>query len=236
MSTLILDIETVGEKFDEMDEITQHNLTRWIERESRSDEEHEAKLKDVKEGLGFSPLTGEVVAIGMLDVEKDAKVVYFQAPGEEYGRFEEDGVTYEQMTEAQMLGRFWNGANRYDEVVTFNGRGFDLPFLVVRSAVNGIRPSKDFMSNRYLSMQKFNAKHIDLQDQLTFYGSVQRKGSLHLWCRAFGIESPKSAGVDGDDVKELFETKRYKDIARYNVRDIIATRDLYVRWDKFIRT
>lgn len=235
MSTLVLDIETVGEKFDDLDEMSQHSLTRWIERESRSDEEYEAKLKDIKEGLGFSPLTGQVVAIGMLDVEQDAKVVYFQAPGEEYGRFEENGVTYEQMTEAQMLQRFWNGATKYTELVTFNGRGFDLPFLVVRSAVNGIRPSKDFLSNRYLGSQRFDAKHIDLQDQLTFYGAVMRKGSLHLWCRAFGIESPKVAGVTGDDVKELFESKRYKDIARYNVRDIVATRDLYAKWEKYVR-
>lgn len=235
MSTLVIDIETVGEKFDAMDDVTQHNLTRWIERESRDDAEYEARLKDVKEGLGFSPLTGEVVAIGMLDVEKDAKVVYFQAPGEEFGRFEEEGVTYEQLTEAQMLLKFWNGAQKYNELVTFNGRGFDLPFLVTRSAVQGIRPSKDFLSNRYLSSQRFDAKHIDLQDQLSFYGAVMRKGSLHLWCRAFGIESPKAGGVTGDDVRELFEAKRYKDIARYNVRDIVATRDLFVKWEKYIR-
>lgn len=235
MSALVMDIETVGEKFDAMDETTQHNLTRWIERESKTPEEYEVKLKDVKEGLGFSPLTGMVVAIGMLDVEKDAKVVYFQAPGEEYGRFEEDGVTYEQLDEPQMLQKFWNGAQQYDELVTFNGRGFDVPFLVIRSAVHGIRPSRDFMSNRYVSMQKFNAKHIDLQDQLSFYGSVARRGSLHLYCRAFGIESPKAAGVTGDDVRELFEAKRYKDIARYNVRDIVATRDLYLKWEKYMR-
>lgn len=236
MATLVLDIETVGEKFDAMDDITQHSLTRWIERESRTPEEYEVKLTDVKEGLGFSPLTGEVVAIGMLDVEKDAKIVYFQAPGEDLGRFEEDGVTYEQLDEAQMLRKFWNGVQRYDTLVTFNGRGFDVPFLVVRSMVHEIRPSVDFMEGRYPWQQKFSKyTHIDLQDRLTFYGAMQRKGSLHLWCRVFGIESPKTAGVSGDDVKELFEARRYKDIARYNVRDIVATRDLYERWEKYMR-
>lgn len=236
MATLVLDIETVGEDFDAMDETTQETLTRWIERESSNKEEYEVALKDVKEGLGFSPLTGEVVAIGMLDVEKDAKVVYFQAPGEEYGRFEEDGVTYEQLTESQMLQKFWNGASRYGDLVTFNGRGFDIPFLMIRSAIHKIRPSKDFMSYRYLSQQRYgDAKHIDLQDQLSFYGSVRRKGSLHLYCRAFGIESPKLEGVKGDDVKRLFTEKKYKDIARYNVRDIVATRDLYQYWDTYLK-
>lgn len=235
MSALVMDIETVGEDFDNFDEVTKHALTRWIRRESGNEEEYEVKLKDVKEGLGFSPLTGMIAAIGMLDVEKDAKVVYFQAPGEAYGRFEEDGTTYEQLTEPQMLQKFWNGVRQYDELVTFNGRGFDVPFLVIRSAIHNIRPSRDFMSNRYFGSQRYDAKHIDLQDQLTFYGAVMRKGNLHLWCRAFGIESPKASGVTGDDVKELFEAKRYKDIARYNVRDIAATRDLYLRWEKYMR-
>lgn len=105
---------------------------------------------------------------------------------------------------------------------------------MIRSAIHKIRPSKDFMSNRYLNYQR-EARHIDLQDQLAFYGSVRREGGLHLFCRAFGIESPKTEEVKGDDVKRLFTEKKYKDIARYNVRDIVATRDLYRYWDEYLR-
>lgn len=53
------------------------------------------------------------------------------------------------------------------------------------------------------------------------------KGSLHLWTRAFGIESPKAQGVTGDDVRDLFKEGRYKEIARYNARDLVATLALY---------
>jgi hypothetical protein len=90
------------------------------------------------------------------------------------------------------------------------------------------------MSNRYLNNQKFNASHIDLQDQLTFYGAVRRKPSLHLACRAFGIKSPKAEGITGDDVKKLFKDKEYLKIARYNSGDLQATKELYEKWDKFI--
>jgi len=235
MSTLVLDIETVGESFDEMDSSTQDVLTRWIDREANDKKEKEELLQYIKDGMGFSPLTGEVVAIGILDVEKDKKVVYFQAPGEDLGEFEEGEVMYKQMNEAEMLHNFWKGAGRYSTLVTFNGKGFDIPFLMIRSAIHKIRPSKNFMSNRYLGSQKYDAKHIDLQDELTFYGAVRRKGALHLWCRAFGIKSPKVEGVSGDDVARLFQEKRYKDIARYNVRDIEATKDLYEYWKEYLQ-
>ena len=65
---LVLDIETIGENFDALDHATQENLTRWIKRESDSEDEYKIALQDLKNGLAdFSPLTGEVVAIGLLD-------------------------------------------------------------------------------------------------------------------------------------------------------------------------
>lgn len=235
MATLIIDIETIGEDFDAMDETTKKMMTRWIREDSLDEDGYQAALEQVKSGLGFSPLTGQVVAIGMLDYEKDKAAVYFQAPDGSYGSFEEDGVTYRQMTEAEILEAFWRVADNYDQFVSFNGRGFDMPFLAIRSAVHKIRPSKDLMSNRYASMQKFGAKHIDLQDMFTFYGSVRRRPSLHVACRAFGIKSPKEDGVDGDDVTRLFQEKKFLDIARYNVRDIVATKELYTYWDQYMR-
>jgi predicted PolB exonuclease-like 3'-5' exonuclease len=132
-------------------------------------------------------------------------------------------------TEREMLQDFWDGAKEYDTFVTFNGRGFDVPFLNIRSAVHGIKPSRDLMQGRYLYQQK-GTKHIDLQDQMTYYGAMHRRPSLHLFCRAFGIESPKADGVAGVVVGELFRTKKFRDIAEYNIRDVIATTELYKKW------
>lgn len=235
MPTLVIDIETIGENFDAMDVVTQKMLTRWIKDNAKDEESYAAELDRVKSGLGFSPLTGEVVAIGMLDYERNKSAVYFQAPGETLGNFEEDGVIYKQMTEKEMIEAFWSVAEKYDQFVSFNGRGFDMPFLAIRSAIHKIKPSKDLLSNRYLGMQKFGAKHFDLQDLFTFYGSTQRRPSLHLACRAFGITSPKVEGVDGDDVMHLFQEKKFLDIARYNVRDIVATKELYAYWEQYMK-
>ena len=235
MAKLIFDIETIGENFDQLDITTQEILTRWIKKESGNDDEYQEALQDLKQGLGFSPLTGEIVAIGVLDCEKGRGAVYYQAPSVNEQESEEDDIRFRPMTEKEMLENFWNGVKSYQEFISFNGRSFDVPFLMVRSAIHGIRPSKDLMSNRYLNSQKFDAKHIDLLDQLSFYGAVRRKGSLHLWSRAFGITSPKAQGITGDNVGQLFKDGKFLDIAKYNVGDLVATKALYEYWQKYFK-
>ncbi|OGE83509.1 MAG: hypothetical protein A3B10_03585 [Candidatus Doudnabacteria bacterium RIFCSPLOWO2_01_FULL_44_21] len=234
MPKIIFDIETVGEDFDELDETTQAVLTRWIKKESESEEEYQVALEDLKNGLGFSPLTGEIVVIGVLDPDKNQGAVYFQAPGDDIAEFEENGIKYKQMTEKKMLENFWKGATKYDEFISFNGRGFDAPFLAIRSAIHKIKPTKDLMEGRYLYQQK-KCQHIDLQDQLSFYGAVRRKGSLHLYSRAFGIKSPKSEGISGDDIGRLFKEKKFVEIAKYNAGDLFATKELYDYWNNYLR-
>lgn len=220
---LVVDIETIGRDFESFDDMSKEYLLKFAD----TDE----KIQEAKEGLAFSPLTGEIVAIGMLDADTGDGGVYFQHPDSETEPFKEDGIKYVADTEAGILKRFWEAMKGYDRIITFNGRGFDAPYLIIRSAIHKITPTKELMPNRY----RENTTHIDLLDQLTFYGSVRRKFSLHMWCRAFGIKSPKEEGVTGHEVKALFEERRHLDIARYCVGDLYATKELFEYWDKFVR-
>lgn len=232
---LVFDIETVGFDFDSMDDITKHLLTRWIKRESASDQDkYRAYLTDLKKGLGFSPLTGEIVAIGVFDTKQDKGVVYFQSPELETEEFQDANFSFKPRTEKEMLASFWQGAKKYDTFISFNGRSFDVPFLMIRSAAHRIRPSINLLLNRYPRVTGRGLKHIDLFDQLSFFGAMRRRGSLHLYCRAFGIRSPKAAGITGDDVRTLFKEKKYKEIAEYNSWDLLATWELYEIWRKYL--
>lgn len=234
MSTLIFDIETIGADFDSFDKITQEALTRWIKKESESEEEYQESLQELKQGLGFSPLTGEIIVVGTLDYEKNQGGIYFQAPGENIAEFTEEGIKFKQMTEKEMLEHFWKQiAPQYNEFVSFSGRCFDGPFLMIRSAYHGLRPTKNLSESRYFYQQKTCA-HIDLADQLSFYGNLRKKGSLHLWSRLFGIKSPKAQGVTGDDVAQMFKDKKYLDIAKYNLGDLKATKELYNKWSQYL--
>jgi DNA polymerase elongation subunit (family B) len=207
--TLIFDIETVGEAWDTLDTTTQTLLTRWVDRAITDLDAHEVALRDIREGLGFSPLTGSIVAIGLFDLERERGVVYYASDTDtedtEYKEF-----VLKPRTEKEMLEDFWEGAKEYDTFVTFNGRGFDVPFLNLRSAIQGIRPTHDLMEGRYLYQQKY-VRHVDLQDQLTFYGAVHRRPSLHLFCR-----------------------KNFRDIATYNAGDVTATTELYKQWVTYL--
>lgn len=231
MATLIIDIETIGEDWHTLDACTKDALTSWIDRKTSNLDEQEYLHTQVQSTLGLSPLTGRIVSIGIYDVARAQGAIYYQGTGTEVDEAVGDYI-YKQRSENEMLQDFWDGAKNYDTFVTFNGRRFDVPFLMHRSAILGIRPSADLMSGRYLSQQT-GVRHIDLQDQLTFYGAMQRRGSLHLFCRAYGIESPKSSEVRKKDVAELFAHKQFRDIAVYNQRDVTATAALYEKWQTY---
>lgn len=221
MSRVVFDIETVGKDFDSLEPSTQEYLLKWAE--TREEEEK------VKESLSFYPLTGEIIAIGMLNPDSNKGAVYFQTGGDMLLPFEEDGIRFECCNEKELLERFWSTIKTYDKFITFNGRGFDCPFIMIRSAVHRIKPTRDLMPNRY------SGPHIDLFDQLTFYGAAKRRFSLDMWCKTFDIKSPKAEGITGNEVNDLFKSGKYTDIARYCVGDIKATRDLLHVWENYIK-
>lgn len=232
---LVIDIETVGKNITDFDEISRDYFSQWAKQAAGEEEETDFELTKIEESFSFSPLTAEVVCIGMLNPDTDKGLVYYQNPQAVKKDFEEDDVKFSALSEKEMLQNFWQQAKFYEEFITFNGRGFDIPFLMIRSAVHHVKPTKNLMSNRYLSGQFHGAKHIDLLDQLKFYGATySRLNNLHLFCQAFAIKSPKSRGVSGAHVKEMFGRGEYENIARYNVDDLYATAELYKIWQEYI--
>lgn len=221
MSRVVFDIETLGRDFDSLDKATQDYLLKRAETEEEK--------QNVIESLSLYPQTAEIIALGMYNPDSSKGTLYFQAPGSSLDPFEEEGIRYEVNDEKALLTLFWEVITHYDEFVTFNGRGFDCPFVLVRSAVHRLKPTRDLMPYRY------NGPHIDLFDQLTFFGASRRRFSLDMWCRTFGIRSPKEEGVAGGDVRKLFEEKRYVEIARYCSRDIKATAELLKCWEEYMR-
>ena len=234
MRRVVVDIETVGKGFEEFDEYTRQDLLDRIKFKPTAPEYEEELQKAIQE-LQFSPLLGQVVVIGVYDLEKKAGVVSFQDPIRDIGEVVEGDMVYKQRNEKSMLEAFWGGISEYDECITFNGRGFDIPYLIARSGINGVHVSRDLMSNRFNNKSWGGMLHSDLYDQLRYYGSVQRVGSLHLWTTAMGIESPKGGDIAGKDVAKAYRDGRGLEIAQYNARDLVATAELYLRWKEFMQ-
>jgi len=117
----------------------------------------------------------------------------------------------------------------YDQVITFNGRSFDGPFLSLRSARHLIHPAKNLFGYRY-----DHRVHCDLLEQLTFYGATRRY-TLDFYAKFFGILSSKDEGIDGSMISELYQSGKYLEIARYCARDLMTTAKLFDYWDKYLK-
>ena len=220
MKTVIFDIETIPQDFDSFDETQKKYLLKFAE-----DEEGEKK---VKEQMALWAPTNKIVAIGMLCVESGQGAMYFQDKNNNGELFEDNNIKYWAGDEKEILEKFWKAVAYANKFVTLNGRGFDCPVLMLRSAMLKVKPSKNLVPYRYSVDQ-----HIDLLEQLTFY-SASRKFNLDFYCKAFGIESPKAGGVTGHDVAPLFSSGEYEKIARYCAGDLSATRELYLRWRDYV--
>ncbi|MSR65512.1 MAG: hypothetical protein EXS18_07000 [Verrucomicrobiae bacterium] len=226
--TLLFDIETVGMPLENFDEAQQEFWLRPAGRES-TPEAQEAKRKELIQQLNLTPLTAQVVAIAMVNVVSGRGKVLYQADEPEESKSADGLVDFISSPEEDVLHGFWEAIVKFDRFVTFNGRMFDCPFLMLRSAILGIKPSKDLMPYRYDSK-----KHCDLADQFAFYGAMQRRFNLDFYCKAFGIESPKAHGVSGLDVNNLFAEKKFRDIAEYCLRDVRSTVQLYKKWRELL--
>ncbi len=222
MSTVVFDIETAGRDFSALDAVTQEYLLKFADTPE--------KQEMVKAGTSFYPQTAQIVAIGMMDVKTREGAVYYQEQAEGRGAEQKDGVRYVPCSEKGILERFWKQLARYDSFVTFNGRMFDCPFVMVRSCVHRLRARKNLVPYRFN-----HSIHVDLADQLTFYDAMRRRFPLHVWCRTFGIESPKADGMNGSLVKECFERGEGREIAEYCRQDLIATRELYLIWEQYLK-
>lgn len=218
VSTVVLDVETVGLPWLDLDPM----LRDWLTRGAATGAEYRAK----KEWRSLSPYAAKVIVVAMLNPATGRGKVWYEAP-ERAESVSPDGLFQRVGTsEAEMLREFWADLARYDRVVTYNGRTFDGPFLSVRSAVHGVAPSRNLTGYRYSL-----AEHVDLKEALTFFGAVDRAQTptLHAACVAFGIPSPKSGEMHGHVVGEAYRQGRLPEILEYCRRDVEATAALYAR-------
>ncbi len=231
MAKLVFDIETSALPVESFDEAQQEYLFREVEK-LPDDPSRDARRAEILRQFNLWPFTAQVVCIAMLNVGSARGQVLFTADDFEEEAGAATAVKFVPCAdEAELLTLFWEVARKYEHIVTFNGRTFDVPFIYLRSALLSIAISrKDWLGYRFQT-----EPHCDLAEQLSFYGVSGREGAarrfnLDFYCKAFGIESPKSQGVTGLDVNRLLAEGRFREIAEYCLRDVRATLQLYLVW------
>jgi len=220
MSHVVLDIETLGFPLESFDETQQQYLLKFADTDID-------RFETIQK-LSLYPTTAQIIAIGMLNPETNHGKILFQSDESIDYYSEDEFVHFSSGSEKELLEQFWLDIGHYDQFITFNGRAFDCPFLMMRSAILQVAPTRHLMPYRYDA-----SIHCDLLEQFTFYGAL-RKFNLDFYCKSFQIESPKTHGVTGLDMKQLTEEKRFREIAEYNLRDLKATAELFRRWEKYL--
>ncbi len=138
--------------------------------------------------------------------------------------------------EKELIQRFFDGVERYNPLlVSWNGRGFDLPVLHYRSLLHGISAPRywemgdgdsSFRWNNYIN--RFHERHTDLMDVLAGYES-RAFAPLHEMAMLLGF--PGKLGMSGADVWERFNAGDIQSIRDYCETDVLNTYLVFLRYE-----
>ncbi len=132
--------------------------------------------------------------------------------------------------EAHLLGEFGRAVEQHLAranawLVTYNGRGFDLPVLVHRSIKHGVTEGRHLLAKAAQENRYRPSMHLDLMDAVTFAGAAPR-WPLAAYAIGYGFRSPK-AEMDASQVWPAIQAGRLLDVVRYCAGDVLATAHLY---------
>jgi len=201
---LVLDIETVLDL----------HLVRSVFnlKEDASEEESKEHLY-AKYTNGFPPPPFHVpFCIALIDVDFETCKV-------------QNATVLENEDERSLLQLFWKvtklrkGSEIKTTFVTFNGRGFDLPCLLLRSLKHRV-PIVPWDRNRY----SFEDSHHDVCDDLSMFGAAGRP-SLDLISKLLGLAG--KTDIKGDMVEDLYRKGEKRRITDYCMDDALNT---YLIW------
>src|SRR5712691_9969345 len=181
MANLVFDIESSALPLDRFDEAQQEYLFRECQKISE-EPARLARRAEIEKQCSLWPFTAQVICIAMLNADTSRGKVLFTADDHEPESGEPGPVEFVPCAdEAELLTAFWDVAKHYEKIVTFNGRGFDIPFIYLRSALANVPITrKDWLGYRFQT-----EPHCDLAEQLTFYGVSGRDGAA----RRFNLDS-----------------------------------------------
>jgi predicted PolB exonuclease-like 3'-5' exonuclease len=126
-------------------------------------------------------------------------------------------------TEKEMLQKFWGLAAGVQQFIGHNIWGFDMPFILQRSMVNGVKPLP-INFRRYMKEPLY-----DTMLEWTFWNFDREKNPrLDTLAKVFGLPTSKDE-MDGSMVWPYFQKGRIDEICKYCMKDVELTRKVYYK-------
>jgi predicted PolB exonuclease-like 3'-5' exonuclease len=140
----------------------------------------------------------------------------------------------ENWDEQRLLWKFWQCfTENAPRVVTWNGKGFDLPVLRARAMMYGISARSWYhQGTKWDSyMQRFAPDwHCDLMEQLSDYRAC---AAMSLDDVALALGLPGKIGGHGSEVEAIVRRGEISQVRAYCEADCLNLFVLYVRWALF---
>jgi predicted PolB exonuclease-like 3'-5' exonuclease len=214
---LVFDIETRVDK-----ELVKHiyDPEDCLTLEQAYDTARDQILKRSNQQSDFFPVPFHIpISIATLQADENYRIISLGCLGAD------------RFSESELIARFWQIFENVQTLVTFNGRGFDLPVMEIQALKHGLSLGRYFGAaqsrNSYRSSRYNDAFHIDLCDYLSNFGAVYPRNSLNLLAKLIGL--PGKYTIEGEDVEYLHRQGRHKEINQYCITDVLQTYLLFLR-------
>lgn len=142
----------------------------------------------------------------------------------------------EAADEKEIIEQFFNKIEKHvPTLVSWNGKGFDLPVLHYRSMVHGVQAPKyweigdnqqDFQWNNYLN--RYHRRHTDLMDVLAGY-EMNANTPLNELASLLGF--PGKMNMNSNGAWDSFQSGQVNDIRNYCEIGVLNTYLIYLRFE-----
>ena len=137
------------------------------------------------------------------------------------------GIVGEHKNEGEMLSDFahWLDSKK-PTVVTWNGRGFDMPVITSRALTARHSCMPWWFSDRNTRYRYSTEGHFDLMDFLADFGAA-KNARLDVYAKLVGF--PGKVGVDGSQVAPMVHAGRLDEVGSYCLCDVAQTAAIFLR-------
>lgn len=170
--------------------------------------EDEAEQQQEYNKSAFDGTYSRICCIGMIILKDDLTPV--------------EAVAWYGSNEKEILRAFWERLrkDRPRLIITYNGLGFDLPFIKKRSIIHQVKPTME------ISLAKFRTEPV--YDVMAIWGSWDFRGftKLDVLARALGVETKSGSG---SQVTGMWAEGQEKEVAEYCLQDVYVTYACYCK-------
>ena len=134
-------------------------------------------------------------------------------------------------SEADIIQTFFNAIEKYPILVSWNGKGFDMPVMVYRALPYGLTAPKLFSQggemkyNNYI--HRYHDRHTDLMVKLAMGSTPQKLDVVASMCGFAGKQD-----IDGYDVVPMVQAGDWDKLTSYCESDVLNTWLIFLRYQR----